>query len=244
MDKRLRFARFVDSGQDTSADENSYKGLRIYARPGLHVFVAELLVSVCSRDSKVLDLAAGSGAFSARCRDLGFQVSAVDAVEGNFKLRDTIPFRVCDLDETFSHLDGAPFDAVVGIEIIEHLENPWHFFRQCFELLHPGGVLIVTTPNTANPVSKAMLCRFGHSQWFSDDDRRAHGHITSLRTWQFKQCASEAGFQLTDLRSFGDPYEGVRGWWRLWMLARLIDFIKLAPAKLKGEILIGIFAKP
>ncbi len=244
MDKQLRLARFVDSGQDTPEDENSYKGLRSYARSGLHAFIAELLVSVCPRDSKVLDVAAGSGAFSARCRDLGFQVTACDAVADNFKLCDTIPFMVCDLDVTFSHIDGAPFDAVAAIEIIEHLENPWHFFRQCFELLRPGGILIVTTPNNGSPVSKALLCRFNHFQWFSEDERRVHGHITPLSAWQIKQSASEAGFQLTDLRSFGDPYDGVRNWWRLRVLAHLIEFLDLAPAKLKGEILIGTFAKP
>jgi hypothetical protein len=93
-------------------------------------------------------------------------------------------------------------------------------------------------------VSKALLCRFGHGQWFSEDDRRTHGHITPLRAWQFKQCASEAGFRLTDLLSFGDPYENIRHWWRLKALAHLIDFIDLAPARLKREILIGIFTKP
>ena len=41
---------------------------------------------------------------------------------------------LADLDKEFAEQlspDGKQYDAIVGIEIIEHLENPYSFLRQC-----------------------------------------------------------------------------------------------------------------
>ena len=43
-------------------------------------------------------------------------------------------------------LAGAPFDAVVSTEVVEHLYAPHELIRFSWEALKPGGHLILTTP--------------------------------------------------------------------------------------------------
>lgn len=39
------------------------------------------------------------------------------------------------------------FDAILFLDILEHLRDPWQLVRSCVELLSPGGVMIVSLPN-------------------------------------------------------------------------------------------------
>src|SRR5690349_21456588 len=73
----------------------------------------------------VLDIGAGDGTLSARLRDEEFKVTAVDMFTNDFQPTD-IDIRSANINEGIPFAD-AEFDAVVATEIIEHLENPWHF---------------------------------------------------------------------------------------------------------------------
>src|SRR5690606_21239329 len=42
---------------------------------------------------------------------------------------------------------GAQFDAVLALEIVEHVADPAGFFAACSQLLRPGGLLIASTLN-------------------------------------------------------------------------------------------------
>lgn len=39
------------------------------------------------------------------------------------------------------------FEVIVASELIEHLNNPGNFLSECYKLLRPGGLLLLTTPN-------------------------------------------------------------------------------------------------
>jgi len=67
---------------------------------------------------------------------------------GSFKLSD-VPFIQADLNEPFAF--GRRFDCIVASEIIEHLENPRHFLRECAKV---ADVVVITSPNTDSPASK------------------------------------------------------------------------------------------
>ena len=41
------------------------------------------------------------------------------------------------------------FDTIVSGDMLEHIENPSEFFRECYRVLKDDGVLIVSTPNAS-----------------------------------------------------------------------------------------------
>ncbi|HSZ32875.1 MAG TPA: methyltransferase domain-containing protein, partial [Puia sp.] len=51
-------------------------------------------------------------------------------------------------DDAFGFSDGEKFHSIVTLETIEHLNDPAAFVKKIFDLLHPGGILIVSAPVT------------------------------------------------------------------------------------------------
>ena len=106
---------------------------------------------------------------AARCRALGFEAHAG---------------RIEDL-----HLAESSFDAVIMLQLIEHVEDPVAISRAVFRLLRPGGVFVVETPN---------LGGLDH-RWFQG---RWWGHYHFPRHWNLFSTASlhrmleGAGFQI------------------------------------------------
>lgn len=223
---------------------NEYRGLQIRAWPGLHENVAADLARRVPAGGRVLDLAAGSGAMSLRLADLGFQVTASDLVDASFMLHGQIPFVAADLNGAFSAPFAGQFDAVTAVELIEHLENPWHLIRQCFVALKPGGHLFVTTPNINNAASKAIFVRFGQHSQFSVGDYRRIGHITPVSYIQLRIAGEETGFEIAEMRTFAEPFGQAQGRPRLLLLSRMLQALTIQEKWLSGSVLVATFRKP
>lgn len=226
----------------------AYKGIPIYAAPGLHELAAERLTATvpASPAIRLLELGAGGGAMSQRLTDLGYAVTASDLFIERFEPRERVPFHTLDLNRAFADELPDRFDVVVALELVEHLESPHYFLRQCHALLEPGGWAVVSTPNLSNPVSQAMFVREGVFQWFREADYRDQGHITPIAPAVLRRCWQEAGFQLHWEGSVSNPYRRVR---RLrqtptrW-LARLLALLSVTPRSLRGEVYIAVLHKP
>jgi cyclopropane fatty-acyl-phospholipid synthase-like methyltransferase len=228
---------------DSAAGANSYKGLAIHALPGLHEFVADKALEFLSAGASVLDIAAGSGAMCQRLLDLGFRVSATDYVRKNFRL-ESVPFIRADLNQPFASTCPSRYQGIIACEIIEHLENPRHFARQCFELLDPGGRMVLTTPNVDSASSKASFIRFGTFFWFDDERYQVDGHITPITQWQIDKAFTEAGFTFLWKGSFGDPMRLTAGSPRLRLVARAIALATRQGSHLGGEVFVAVLEKP
>lgn len=201
----------------------SFEGLPVFAMPGLHAHVQALATTHFRPSARLLDLGCGAGALASRLSSAGFQVTGCDAHPEVFHKHGHIPFVAADLNQDFAERFDAPFEAIVAVEIIEHLENPWHFMRQCRDLLEPRGKFLLTTPNIDTPRSVLNFIRTGTFKGFSNYDYRKDGHITHLSQWQIDKCTESAGIRLDAVDTFGPPWgKGLRhlGGKILWLLAR------------------------
>jgi 2-polyprenyl-6-hydroxyphenyl methylase/3-demethylubiquinone-9 3-methyltransferase len=106
----------------------------------------------CANARLVLDAGCGDGNFTASLAEAGFQMFGVDLSEGGIALAQArypaISFvRASVYDDFLTAFSIAtPFDAIVSVEVIEHLYSPRTFIKRAHAALKPGGLLIVTTP--------------------------------------------------------------------------------------------------
>ncbi|MDJ0521762.1 MAG: methyltransferase domain-containing protein [Planctomycetota bacterium] len=195
----------VEGYHEPDQHDETYKGLACHTYAGLHERVGELMRTALEPGARVLDVAAGSGALSLRLSDLCFDMTACDYVGEAFQLEGVVPFQRVNLNHEFAaELDGA-YDGVTAVEIIEHLENPRHFVRQCSKLLRPGGRLLITTPNIESVRSLETFLRKGTFTLFNDASYEQSGHITPVGQWQLCKILSENGFTDVRLSGFSAP---------------------------------------
>ncbi|MEW5801281.1 MAG: methyltransferase domain-containing protein [bacterium] len=171
--------------------------IRERAIPGVHQAVFNKITKCFPepKDICILDLGAGEGAMSKRLASAGYYVEATEISEGRFQV-NPVPCHCLDLNKDFAQLFNQKFNAIVAIEIIEHLENPRHFLKNCRQLLDESGILFLTSPNVESWNSRLIFLKHGRFQFFGDVDYQNNGHITPLFSWQIEQILNETDFKL------------------------------------------------
>ncbi|HMS39813.1 MAG TPA: methyltransferase domain-containing protein, partial [Pyrinomonadaceae bacterium] len=91
--------------------------------------------------------------------------------------------------------DDNKFDAIFAIEIIEHLENPFRFVRECAKLLKPGGLFFVTTPNVEAVHSRLIFLYSGRLSSFGEYETVRPAHITPIFNWKMEMILDEANLE-------------------------------------------------
>jgi len=212
----------------------------VFAQKGLHEFVLNVVRRFISPNAQILELGSGSGAFSMRLMDAGFQVTCCDISSERFEISESAPFIEANFDSLFSTQFDRTFDAVITMEVIEHLENPWQFLRQITDLVRPGGTVIVTTPNIDTPRSILSFVKSGNFKYFKDSDYGPGGHISPISQWQLIKILERAGLSLEVIEGFGAPWgSGLRH-----LGAKLMSLLmKKNPGKI-GPIVICVAQRP
>jgi SAM-dependent methyltransferase len=203
----------------------STKGLSV---PATARRVLELLDGVEWKRAKLADVGAGRGVF---CELLGERLRELHGLDPRRHVFacDLHPelFAYEEISCAASPRDGripfadARFDAVVSIEVIEHVEDPFFFLRELARIAKPGGQVIVTTPNVLNVnsrlrtlatgfpalfdplplgVSEARLGkRIGAGAGARPEERTKAGHIQPVHPYYLAYAALRAGLEEPEL---------------------------------------------
>ena len=120
------------------------------AQAGLHESLIEKVLQIpVNRETSVLDLGCGSGAWLARLARHGFtDLRGVD--NGSMVPMAAGSGYTCsqaDLDHPDLGLGDAKFGLITAIEVIEHVENPGHLLGHVRRHLAADGYFLLTTPN-------------------------------------------------------------------------------------------------
>jgi len=101
---------------------------------------------------RILDLGCGNGRLLSLLREYGsaaWELEGIDFSEDAVRQCRSRGFRAqATRLEDLTRQDGT-FDAVIMIQLLEHLEDPRRACERVHALLRPGGVFILETPNVA-----------------------------------------------------------------------------------------------
>jgi SAM-dependent methyltransferase len=158
----------------------------------IHRAVRGVLDALDIRGTVFVDVGAGAGALvpylAGRCRE----VWAVDVVRYD-ALPPAVRFVRGDLDHPPVDLPDGCADAVLAVEVVEHLENPRQFLRELVRLARPGGWVLVTTPNQVSLLSILSLALRQRFAQFGD--RSYPAHLTALLPIDLVRIATEVGLE-------------------------------------------------
>jgi SAM-dependent methyltransferase len=161
-----------------------------------------------ARRGRILNL--GSGPF--------FELDSLAAPGARFTLCDIDP-RAIGLARTLHGraLDGADvirlgrplpypdaaFDAVVSMDVVEHIEDPVPWLQEALRVLSPDGLLFLTTPNYASRslrvIENTVLEAIARAQGFS----RRNLHPTKLNSDSLRKLIRQAGGRVSQVKPIG-----------------------------------------
>ena len=158
--------------------------------PNIHNKIINDIISVIEKSKKnnvsVLDLGTGRGYNLLKLKEyfekkkIDYQFVGVDIDESSFMLEknEKIFFQKKNLNEDFYF---GKFDFVIATEVIEHLENPYHFLRNCLDNLKEDGFLYLSSPNVHNIFSLIKILLKDAPSFFSlSPDGKEHIMPTSI----------------------------------------------------------------
>ncbi|MDP4699059.1 MAG: class I SAM-dependent methyltransferase [Saprospiraceae bacterium] len=141
--------------------------------------------------SVIADVGGGRGDFSKKICSWVKQVTLLD-YSPSMNNSPKVEGVCCDLNFTWP-LEANTLDALFSLEVIEHLENPRHFFREVKRVLKPGGYGFVSTPNNHNIFSRMLFFYSGCHRFFQDSCYPAH--ITALLKKDLERILAENNFE-------------------------------------------------
>ena len=197
------FARMAENWWDA---DGPFKPLHIMngARLG---FIKDTLCDHFHRDPEVelplkglriLDIGCGGGLLCEPMTRLGASVTGVDALEKNLKTAKThadqagleIDYRHGTIEQLVQS-NKTPFDAVLNMEVIEHVANPPDFMNDCGAMVREGGLMICST---INRTMKAFLFAIVGAEyvlrWLP---RGTHQYEKLVKPAEIKRWLTDAG---------------------------------------------------
>ena len=158
--------------------------------------VSPAILELPDRGRNLLEVGCGLGYFMNHARAKGFNTVGLEIWQSSVDWgRRYLGLDIRDEALPEARLPAGAFHAVAMIEVIEHLEDPKGYLKRAWELLHPQGVLFLTTPNFGTLYRAKtgwdwdVIDPYGHVQYFTMDT--------------LARCARLAGFRHPTVTAVG-----------------------------------------
>ena len=179
----------------------------------------------------VLDVGCSRGNFLAAGTRLGFHMEGVEPAANIAAAARAQGLAVHTGLLADIHLPPASFDAITLFEVIEHLKAPLPLLRECHRVLKPGGLLVLSTGNTASWTVAAM-----QERWDYFDIAKDGGHISFYNPRSLALLAGRAGFAPVRIETSRVKFheKGAVPRWR-YIAGKLCAELLNLPAQLSGR---------
>jgi len=155
---------------------------------------------------RILDIGCGGGLLSEPMARLGAEVVGADAAERNIPVARlhaeqmglAIDYRVTTAEALAEA--GESFDAVLNMEVVEHVPDPQAYLDACARLVRPGGLMLTSTINR-NPKSW-LLAIVGAEQVMRWLPRGTHDWARFITPAELDGMLARAGLEPVDAKGF------------------------------------------
>jgi len=155
---------------------------------------------------RILDIGCGGGLLSEPMARLGAEVVGADAAERNIPVA-RLHAEQSGLKIDYRHTSaealaaaGEEFDAVLNMEVVEHVADPEAYLAACHALLRPGGIHICSTINrSAKGFAVAILGAEYVLRWLP---RGTHEWSKFITPDELYQMLEQAGLRPVDRKGF------------------------------------------
>lgn len=142
-----------------------------------------------SNNNKLLDIGCGNGNFIKKLQGFGWDTYGIDMDEKAIAYCKSKKLNVSAGDIFSQNFNTNQFDVITINNVIEHLRHPIKVINKVYELLKPGGKLIVVTPNTESD----LFFKY-RSFWYHLDPPR---HLFLFNEKNLQQMLEDNMFKIT-----------------------------------------------
>ena len=175
-------------------------------------FLRDVLVRQFGRDARalrplaglrLLDIGCGGGLLSEPLARMGAEVVGIDPAPGNVEIARAhaalagleIDYRATTAEELAE--SGARFDAVLALEVVEHVADVGLFVRTATEMVAPGGLFVGSTLNrTPKSFALAIVGAEYVLRWLP---RGTHSWDKFVTPDEFEAVLAAGGFEVREL---------------------------------------------
>jgi 2-polyprenyl-3-methyl-5-hydroxy-6-metoxy-1,4-benzoquinol methylase len=148
------------------------------------------LLSQIKRKGHLLDAGTGFGFFLSEMKNRGWEGVGVDISEKAINYgREVLGLTIHSGPLEKIGFPNHSFDVITSFYLIEHLPYPMVFFKECYRILKPGGVLLLRYPHTT-PI-KSLLHFFAIKNRLYD----LPAHLSDFSPKMIQQCLKKTGFE-------------------------------------------------
>ena len=217
-------AKFTAMAEDWWNPHGQFKPLHKF-NPTRLAYIRDKLCAQFDRDPhadtplqglRLLDIGCGGGLLSEPMARLGADVVGADAAEANIKTAAlhaeqqglAIDYRAVTAEQLV--VEGETFDAILNMEVIEHVADPQAFMNACGQLMRPQAIMFLATLNrTMKAFALAIIGAEYVLRWLP---RGTHEWDKFITPKELENIADKAGLEL--FTSTGVSFNPLTDKWR------------------------------